>query len=103
VVIGGNVRLQPVTILHGGLVVNIVSHFEVSQPNALGQGTTQMVQQTTVQAQDKPANRIELKEGATVDDLVENLQQIGATARDIVSILQAMKAAGALEAELEVL
>jgi flagellar P-ring protein FlgI len=61
------------------------------------------VQQTTVQAQDKPANRIELKEGATVDDLVENLQQIGATARDIVSILQAMKAAGALEAELEVL
>jgi flagellar P-ring protein precursor FlgI len=61
------------------------------------------VQQTTVQAQDKPVNRIELKEGATIDDLVENLQQIGATARDIVSILQAMKEAGALEAELEVL
>jgi len=103
VVIGGNVRLQPVTILHGGLVVNIVSHFEVSQPNPLAQGSTQVVQQTTVQAQDKPANRISLKEGATVDDLVENLQQIGATARDIVSILQAMKEAGALEAELEVL
>jgi flagellar P-ring protein precursor FlgI len=103
VVIGGTVRLQPVTILHGGLVVNIVSHFEVAQPNPLAAGTTQLVQQTTVQAQDKPANRIDLKDGATVDDLVENLQQIGATARDIVSILQAMKAAGALEAELEVL
>ena len=103
VVIGGNVRLQPVTILHGGLVVNIVSRLEVSQPNPLAQGTTQVVEQTTVEAQDKPANHIELKEGATVDDLVENLQQIGATARDIVSILQAMKAAGALEAELEVL
>jgi len=103
VVIGGNVTLQPVTILHGGLVVNVVSHFEVSQPNPLAQGTTQVVQQTTVQTQDKPANRIELKEGATVDDLVESLQQIGATARDIVSILQAMKEAGALEAELEVL
>ena len=103
VVIGGNVRLQPVTILHGGLVVNIVSHLEVSQPNPLAQGSTQVVQQTTVQAQDKPANRIDLKEGATVDDLVEDLQQIGATARDIVSILQAMKEAGALEAELEVL
>ncbi len=103
VVIGGSVRLQPVTILHGGLVVNVVSKFEVSQPNALAQGTTQVVQQTTVQAQDKPANRIELKEGATVDDLVENLQQIGATARDIISILQAMKEAGALEAQLEVL
>jgi len=103
VVIGGSVRLQPVTILHGGLVVNVVSKFEVSQPNALAQGTTQVVQQTTVQAQDKPVNRIELKEGATVDDLVENLQQIGATARDIISILQAMKEAGALEAQLEVL
>lgn len=103
VVIGGNVRLQPVTILHGGLVVNIVSHLEVSQPNPLSQGTSQVVQQTTVQAQDKPVNRIELREGATVDDLVQNLQQIGATARDIVSILQAMKAAQALEAELEVL
>jgi len=103
VVIGGNVTLQPVTILHGGLVVNIVSHFEVAQPNPLAQGTTQVVEQTTVEAKDKPANRIELKEGATVDDLVEQLQQIGATARDIVSILQAMKEAGALEAELEVL
>lgn len=103
VVIGGNVTLQPVTILHGGLVVNIVSRVEVSQPNALAQGTTQVVEQTTIQAQDKPANRIELREGATVDDLVEKLQEIGATARDIVSILQAMKEAQALEAELEVL
>jgi flagellar P-ring protein FlgI len=103
VVIGGNVTLQPVTILHGGLVVNIVSRFEVAQPNPLSAGTTEVVQQTAVQTQDKPVNRIALREGATVDDLVENLQQIGATARDIVSILQAMKEAGALEAELEVL
>ncbi len=103
VVIGGDVRLQPVTILHGGLVVNIVTQFEVSQPNPFAKGATEVIPQTTIQAQDKPANRIELKEGATVDDLVENLQQIGATARDIISILQAMKAAGALDAELEVL
>jgi flagellar P-ring protein precursor FlgI len=103
VVIGGDVRLQPVSILHGGLVVNVVSEFQVSQPNAFGQGTTQVVQQTTVQAQDKPVNRIELRAGSTVDDLVQNLQQIGATARDIISILQAMKEAQALEAELEVM
>jgi len=103
VVIGGNVILQPVTILHGGLVVNIVGLMEISQPNPAAQGTTQVVQQTTVEARDKPVNRIELREGATVDDLVENLQQIGATARDIISILQAMKEAQALEAELEVL
>ena len=103
VVIGGDVRLQPVSILQGGLVVNVISEFQVSQPNAFGQGSTQVVQQTTVQAQDKPANRIELREGATVDELVQSLQQIGATARDIISILQAMKEAQALEAELEVM
>jgi flagellar P-ring protein precursor FlgI len=103
VVIGGDVRLQPVSILHGGLQVNVVSELEVSQPNSFGQGTTEVVRQTQVQAQDKPASHIQLKQGATVDDLVENLQAIGATARDIISILQAMKEAGALEAELEVL
>jgi len=62
-----------------------------------------VVRQTQVQAQENPVSHIELKQGATVDDLVQNLQAIGATARDIISILQAMKAAGALEAELEVL
>jgi flagellar P-ring protein precursor FlgI len=103
VVIGGTVVLQPVSILHGGLSVNVVSEFQVSQPNAFGAGTTQVVQQTRVDARDKPVNRIDLKQGATVDDLVRNLQMIGATARDVISILQAMKSAGALEAEIEVL
>ena len=103
VVIGGNVRLQPVSILQGGLEVNVVSELQVSQPSSFGQGTTEVVRQTQVQAQENPVSHIELKQGATVDDLVQNLQAIGATARDIISILQAMKAAGALEAELEVL
>jgi flagellar P-ring protein precursor FlgI len=103
VVIGGKVRLQPVSILHGGLSVNVISETEVSQPNMGSAGTTQVVQQTTVQAQDKPVNRIDLKEGATVEDLVQELQRTGAGARDVLSILQAMKAAGALEADLEVL
>jgi flagellar P-ring protein precursor FlgI len=104
VVIGGTVRLQPVSILHGGLSVNVISINEVSQPNAFSSGgTTQVVQQTSVQAQDKPVNRIDLKEGATVEDLVQQLQRTGAGARDVISILQAMKEAGALEADLEVL
>jgi flagellar P-ring protein precursor FlgI len=81
----------------------VIVENQVSQPNALSQGTTQVVQQTTLQAQDKPVNRIELKEGATVEDLVQELQAIGATARDVISILQGMKEAGALEADLEVL
>jgi flagellar P-ring protein precursor FlgI len=104
VVIGGSVRLQPVSILHGGLSVNVITEAKVSQPNAFSSGgTTQVVQQTTVQAQDKPVNRIDLKEGATVEDLVQELQRTGAGARDVISILQAMKEAGALEADLEVL
>ncbi len=104
VVIGGTVVLQPVSILHGGLAVNVVSEFQVSQPAAFSSGgTTQVVQQTKVDALDKPVNRIELRQGATVDDLVRNLQAIGASARDVISILQAMKSAGALEAEIEVL
>ena len=103
VVIGGTVRLQPVSILHGGLTVNVVSEMKVSQPNPLSGGTTQVVQQTSVQADDKPVNRIDLKEGATVEDLVQELQRTGAGARDVISILQAMKEAGALQADLEVL
>lgn len=103
VVIGGRVVLQPVSILHGGLAVNVVSEFQISQPNPYAGGETKVVRQTSIDAQDKPVSRIELKEGATVDDLVRSLQIIGASARDVISILQAMKSAGALEAEIEVL
>ena len=102
VVIGGRVVLQPVSILHGGLAVNVVTDFAVSQPG-YGGGQTAVTPVTRLEAKDKPVSRIELKQGATVDDLVRNLQGIGASARDVISILQAMKSAGALEAEIEVL
>ena len=103
VVIGGTVVLQPVSILHGGLSVNVVTEFAVSQPMPGSKGTTQTTPVTKIEAKDKPVSRIELKQGATVDDLVRSLQVIGASARDVISILQAMKSAGALEAEIEVL
>jgi flagellar P-ring protein precursor FlgI len=103
VVIGGKVVLQPVSILHGGLAVRVVTDFKVSQPGPFSSGTTQVTPETRVDANDKPVSRIELKQGATVDDLVRSLQMIGASARDVISILQAMKSAGALEAEIEVL
>lgn len=103
VVIGGNVRLQPVSILHGGLAIDVVTQFQVSQPNAFGGGTTEVVPQTQVNVTNQAVNRITLKQGATVDDLVRNLQTIGATATDVISILQTMKQAGALEADLIVI
>jgi len=92
-----------VSIVHVELAINVVSQFEVSQPKPFSSGSTEVVQQTQVNARDKPVSRIELKQGATVDDLVRSLQTIGASARDVISILQAMKSAGALEAEIEVL
>ncbi|HVP63966.1 MAG TPA: flagellar basal body P-ring protein FlgI, partial [candidate division Zixibacteria bacterium] len=103
VVMGRDVRLGPVSILHGSLTIEVATQYNVSQPNYRAQGQTMVVPETTVQAQDAPANRIQLEEGATVEQLVSGLQNIGATARDVVSILQALKAAGALQAELEVL
>jgi flagellar P-ring protein precursor FlgI len=103
VVIGGTVVLQPVSILHGGLAVNVVTEFNVSQPGPFSSGTTQVVPVSKLEAHDKPVSRIDLKQGATVDDLVRSLQTIGASARDVISILQAMKSAGALEAEIVVL
>lgn len=103
VVIGGNVRLQPVSILHGGLQIDVETQFQVSQPNEFGTGTTEVVPQTQIQANNLPVNRIELKRGATVDDLVRSLQSIGASATDVISILQAMKQAGSLEGDLEVI
>jgi flagellar P-ring protein precursor FlgI len=103
VVMGKDVRLGAVSILHGNFSIEIATQFAVSQPEPLSKGTTEVVPQTAVKAEETPAKRIELTEGAKVEELVNGLQRIGATARDVIAILQAIKAAGALEAELEVI
>jgi flagellar P-ring protein precursor FlgI len=104
IVMGRDARLGAVSILQGSLSIDITTTFEVSQPNPLSKtGETVVVPATTVNAKDGPTKRIELNEGATVEQLVNGLQAIGASARDVVSILQALKAAGALQAELEIL
>lgn len=104
IVMGRDARLSAVSILQGSLSIEIATFFEVSQPNPLSKnGETTVIPQTTLSAKDGPTKRIELTEGATVEQLVNGLQAIGASARDVVSILQGLKAAGALQAELEVL
>jgi flagellar P-ring protein precursor FlgI len=103
VVMGKDVRLGAVSILHGNFSVEVATEFTVSQPNPLSQGQTAVVPQSAVNAQEAPAKRVELNEGASVEQLVAGLQKIGATARDVIAILQAIKAAGALDAELDVL
>jgi flagellar P-ring protein precursor FlgI len=103
VVMGRDVRLGAVSILHGSLSIDISTQFTPSQPPPLSQGETVVVPQPTVTTEEAPAQRIELTEGASVEQLVTGLQKIGATARDVISILQAIKAAGALDADLEVI
>ncbi|MGN6593212.1 MAG: flagellar basal body P-ring protein FlgI [Terriglobales bacterium] len=104
IVIGSNVQLAPVSILHGNLAVQVTTTLSVSQPSPFSSGgTTQVVPNTEVKATDQPASKLTLQAGATVQDLVNGLQSIGANARDIVSILRAIKAAGALQAQLEVI
>jgi flagellar P-ring protein FlgI len=103
VVLGGNVTITACSILHGNLSIQVTTDFKVSQPEPFSNGKTTVVPQTSVQAQDSPVQVVELKEGATVEELVRGLQTIGASARDVVAILQAIKAAGALNADLEVL
>ncbi len=103
VVMGKDVRLNAVSILHGSLSIDVSTQFAVSQPEAWSRGQTAVVPQQHVQAEEKPARRIELNPGATVQDLVTGLQAIGATARDVIAILQAIKRAGGLDADLEVI
>jgi flagellar P-ring protein precursor FlgI len=103
VVMGQDVRLGAVSILHGGFSVQISTEFQVSQPSPLSQGKTAVVGQQELQTKELPARRVEISEGASVEQLVNGLQNMGATARDVISILQAIKAAGALDAELEVI
>ena len=103
VVLGKDVHLGAVSILHGSFSIEVSTAYAVSQPNPLTNGQTEVVPQTKVSAAEAPARNVELSEGASVEQLVTRLQAIGATARDVVSILQAIKSAGALEAELEVI
>jgi flagellar P-ring protein precursor FlgI len=103
IVVGKEVRIAPVAILQGNLTVEIKTTFDVSQPLAKASGSSLVVPQTTVQAKQEAARNIVLDQGATVEELVHALTAIGSTPRDIISILQNLKAAGALDAELSVI
>lgn len=104
IVLGSDIHIAPVAILHGNLTVEIETAFTVSQPSALSpQGTTEVVPQTTVAAKEEKARNVVLKEGTTVEDLVRALAAIGSTPRDVIAILQNLRSAGALDAEVEVI
>jgi flagellar P-ring protein precursor FlgI len=89
--------------MHGDLTVEIQTTYDVSQPTPFSNGTTQVIPQVAVGVKEEKARNVVLKEGATVEELVRALNSIGSTPRDIIAILQSLRAAGALESEIEVI
>jgi flagellar P-ring protein precursor FlgI len=143
IVLGGDVKLTPVSVIHGNLSIQVVTSYEVAPlpvgeqiplgggsnrtrgaqrdgsasaaggPGGTSRGTqngggtlagqaSALVPETTLTASDSPAQTMRLDEGANVEELVNGLHAIGTTARDVVAILQAIKAEGGLQADLEV-
>ncbi len=102
IIMGRELRLSGVAISQGGVTVKIGTEYDISQPAPLSKtGETTVVPQTTVQVKEKKAESVILPDGATIDEVVRGLRALGVSARDIISILQAIKSAGALNAELE--
>lgn len=103
IVMGKEVRIAPVAILHGGLTVEIQTILNTSQPQPLSAGQTTVTPQINVTSKEEKARNVVLRQGASVEELVRALTAIGSTPRDIIAILQNLKAAGALDAEVEVI
>jgi len=103
IVMGKEVQIAPVSILHGGLTVEIQTGLTVSQPEPLSQGKTAVTPDVKVSAKQEKAKNIVLKKGASVEELVQAMLAIGSTPRDVIAILQNLKASGALDADLEVI
>ena len=103
VVMGANVRLSTVAIAHGNLMVRIKEKPRISQPLPFSQGQTVVVPDSTVTTQEGENRLMVLPEGVSIGQVFQALNAIGVTPRDLIAILQAIKAAGALQAELEVI
>lgn len=103
IVIGEHVRLRPVAIAHGGLKIRVARSPVISQPGAFSTGTTQRADVASLDAKEGRAQLKALPQAATIDALVAALNTLGLSPRDLIAILQALKAAGALDAELEVI
>ena len=104
VVSGGNVQISAVSISHGNLKLEIDTQYIVSQPHSLFRPSrnvsTEVVPQTDIRVEEEKAKSLSLKNGTTVVDLIDSLKAINLSTRDTITVLQAIKQAGALHAEL---
>jgi flagellar P-ring protein precursor FlgI len=104
VVISSHVQVQAAAVAHGSLSVTITERNDVSQPNAFSQGgTTQVTPRSTVDVQQADARLFKFQAGVNLDEIVRAVNQVGAAPGDLVAILEALKQAGALRAELVVI
>ena len=104
IVMGADVRISTVAIAQGNLTIKVNETPEVSQPLPFSKGVTTVVPRTSIQVDDGKGNKMAvLNEGVSLQRLVDGLNALGVGPRDIISILQAIKAAGALQADIEVI
>jgi flagellar P-ring protein precursor FlgI len=103
IVMGQNVRISKVAVSHGNLRLRIRESPRVSQPPALSGGETREVPRTDMAVQEEKGSLMVMDQGVSIGDVASALNAIGATPRDLISIFQAIKVAGALHAELEIM
>ncbi|WP_247891611.1 flagellar basal body P-ring protein FlgI [Azospirillum argentinense] len=104
IVMGENVRISTVAIAQGNLTIRVTETPQVSQPGPFSQGQTAVVPRTDIQVDDQSNNRLAvMNSGVTLQELVQSLNALGVGPRDMIAILQSIKAAGALQAEIEVI
>lgn len=103
IVIGQNVKIGPVAVSHGGLTIKIEKQTDVSQPNPMSQGETREVTNTKITATEEKGVTKVFDGGTTIGELVKSLNVLGVSTKDLITVLQAIKAAGALNAHLEII
>ncbi len=103
IVVGSNVKLKPVAVTHGGLTVTVSEDPKVSQPNSFSQGQTAVVPNSQISVSEKKGNMFKFDAGANLDDLVRAVNQVGLAPGDLMSVLEALDKAGAIDGELEII
>ncbi len=103
IVFGENVKISKIALAHGNITVSIKTTFDVSQPAPFSEGETVITPETETEVQEAEARFTVVENTPKISDVVKTLNSLGATPRDIIAILQAMKSAGALQAELQII
>jgi|TARA_Y100000782_G_scaffold98566_1_gene112270 flagellar P-ring protein precursor FlgI len=103
IVMGQNVRIDAVAVTHGSLTVTVQENLDVVQPNALAGGETAVVPQTEINAEQENNRMFEFGPGVSLSQIVDAVNEVGAAPGDLMAILEALKQAGALKAELIVI